>query len=57
MLKIIFLILVAMSSAVFAQQAENREQQEKQKSILFDEFGKISQKEIILRAQKLRENF
>ena len=57
MLKILFLILFVMSSAVFAQQGENNEQKEKPKSILFDEFEKISRKEIKLRAQKLREKF
>lgn len=55
MFKILFLILVVMSSTIFAQQTENNVQKEKPKSILFDEFGKISQKELKLRTERLRK--
>ena len=44
-----------MSSAVFAQETENNDRKEKPKSVLFDEFGKISQKEMKLRTEKLRK--
>jgi len=44
-----------MSSVVFAQQTESNEQKEQLKAHLFDEFGKISQKEIKLRSEKLRK--
>ena len=55
MFKILFLVLVVTSSGIFAQQTGNNEQKEKPKTYLFDEFGKISQKEIKLRAEKLRK--
>lgn len=45
----LFLILVLMSSAAFAQT------EEKPKAYLFDEFGQISQKEVKQRAEKLRK--
>lgn len=48
MLRILFLITVLMSSTVLAQKSE------KPKAYLFDEFGKISTKEIKLKTQKLR---
>lgn len=40
---------------VFAQQSENNEQKEDPKAYLFDEFGKVSQKEVKQRTEKLRK--
>jgi hypothetical protein len=46
MFKILFLILIIMSSAVFAQQTENNEQKEKPKSYIFLELGIANDAEI-----------